>query len=82
MGVLTPVSVHAQHSAQPPSQVKICKTTRKIPMTTPSGRTATGGERRKREKNAINSGHYVLPAMTKGSAHNSLGPKLPVTWAK
>ena len=32
-------------------------------------------ERERRERNAVNSGHYVLPATPKGSAHTSLGPK-------
>ena len=31
-------------------------------------------EKSKREKNGVNSGHYVLPATPKGSAHTLLGP--------
>ena len=33
-------------------------------------------DREKKYKNAVNSGHYVLPAMPKRSACTSLGPKV------
>ena len=47
------------------------------PRTIPSGRKVTGGEKKKGErKKTINSGHYVLPATPKGSARNSLVPKI------
>ena len=71
MGVLAPVSMHARHPAQFFSAVCakkpiICelKPYAKIQnlRTTPSGRKVTRGEKRKkeeREKNAVNSGHYI-----------------------
>ena len=42
-------------------------------MTIPSGRKVTGAEEKKK-KNTVNSWHYVLPAMPKGSTRTSLGP--------
>ena len=45
----------------------------KNPRATPSGIKVNTGEK-EREKQADNSGHYVLPAMPKGSARISLGP--------
>ena len=39
------------------------------PRTTPSGRKVTWGE-----KNAVNRGHYILPAMPKGSTRTLLLP--------
>jgi hypothetical protein len=46
------------------------------PSTTRSWLKVREAERKKRErKKMINSGHYVLPAMNKGSAHTPLGPK-------
>ena len=48
---------------------------RTIHRTTPSGRKdEKKEEKREREKNIGNSGHYVVPAMPKGSAHTSLRP--------
>ena len=42
-------------------------------MTTHYGRKVRRGREIERE-NAINSGHYILPATSKGSAHPPLGP--------
>ena len=41
------------------------------PRTTPSVRKLKQGERERKEKNAINNGHYFLPETTKGSALTS-----------
>ena len=49
----------------------------KNPRTTTSGRKVTKAERKREEKkNAINSGHYVLPATPKGRACTSLRPTI------
>ena len=33
-----------------------------------------GGKREEKKKNTVNSGHCILPATPKGTAHNSFGP--------
>ena len=48
------------------------------PKDNPVGRKLTGSDRKKerREKNVVNSGHYVPPAMPKGSERTLLGQKV------
>ena len=48
------------------------------PRATISWRKVAWGEERKRKSggNTVNTGHYVLSATPKGSAHTSLGPTI------
>jgi hypothetical protein len=50
---------------------------KKIPLRENFGRRNNQERKKKKErKDNINSGHYILPAMTKSTVHTSLGPKI------